>query len=356
MDDEKFFYKTNELLALPNQTWLIKGILPETGLSLLFGPSGEGKSFIAIDWACCVSTGMKWNGHKTKQGHVLYIAAEGGAGIRKRVKAWMKFNGQEKLKNIMWYLKALDFSEENAVEQFKKELDSQYTTAPILDPDTGECIEEASFVSIKLIVVDTLSRCFGGQDENASTAMPVFIAMLEDFCRSHGAVGLIIHHSNATGSRERGHTSLKAATESTFQCTASKDNGRLQTITLQNIKQKDDIDGGLTFLKPVSIDLPELGLDEDGDVLNSLVLEVTEGDESGGALIEVATEILDGSKPMAKSALVSKVRDANGAARNDIRKAIDAAIDAGTFVVKKGANNSWLVSLAISSERASKRY
>lgn len=351
------FCTTGELMKTPNQTWLIKGILPETGLSLLFGPSGEGKSFVAIDWACCVSTGQPWLGHKVKQGHVLYIAAEGSAGLKKRVAAWMRFNGHDHLRNVMWYLKALDFTEEGAMEDFMHDLHSKYTKEAVYDPETGNVLEAKSFVEIRLVVIDTLSRCFGGQDENASTAMPVFVDRVERFCRQHGAVGLIIHHSNATGSRERGHTSLKAATESAFQCTATKNNGRLQTITLLNIKQKDDIDGAETFLKPFIMELPELPRDEDGDVLTSLVLEETVGDEGLNDIIDLIVECLTGSKPMAKSALITQVREQKPVARAVVRKAIDAAIEAGTIVVRKGDKNTWLVALPkTDSERESRHY
>lgn len=349
------FCTTGELLKLPNLTWLIKGLVPETGLSLLFGPSGEGKSFVAIDWACCVSVGQPWNGHRVKQGHVLYIAAEGGAGIKKRVCAWMQFNGHKKLPNITWFLSALDFSEEGAMEVFMHDLHERFSIEPVYD-DAGECVGASEFVNIRLVVVDTLSRCFGGMDENASTAMPVFVDRVERFCRQHGAAGLVIHHSNATGARERGHTSLKAATEAAFQCTASKDGARLQTITLLNIKQKDDVDGAETFLKPLILELPELPRDEDGDVLTSLVLEETESDEGLEGIIEAIVECLDGEKPMPKSTLVSKVRKLANVGKQPIRKAIDQAIEAGTIVVRKGQNNAWMVSLARSSERKSKRY
>ena len=350
------FCTTGELLQLPNLTWLIKKHIPESGLSLLFGPSGEGKSFVAIDWACCVSTGQPWNGHRVKQGHVLYIAAEGGAGIKKRVAAWMQFNGHKKLPNITWFLNSLDFSEEGDMQRFMRALNDRFTEEPIYDEVTGDVIGATSFVNIRLVVVDTLSRCFGGMDENASTAMPVFVAHVEKFCRQHGAAGLIIHHSNATGARERGHTSLKAATEATFQCTASKDGARLNTITLLNIKQKDDIDGAETFLKPLILELPELPRDEDGDVLTSLVLEEVAHDEGADAIVEIIVEVLDGAKPMSKSALISKVREITNSGRNLVRKAIDTAIETGTVVVRKGDNNSWMVSLAMSSERTSKRY
>jgi hypothetical protein len=104
------FYDTNELMSLPPQQWLIYKVLPDCGLALLFGPPGEGKSFVALDWALCVATGEKWLGkHAVQQGHVLYIAAEGGGGMKKRVAAWEQLHyGAEGFENITWYLDSLN--------------------------------------------------------------------------------------------------------------------------------------------------------------------------------------------------------------------------------------------------------
>ena len=42
--------------------------------------SGAGKSFMALDMAGAIARGLPWRGKKTKQGRVVYIAAEGAGG------------------------------------------------------------------------------------------------------------------------------------------------------------------------------------------------------------------------------------------------------------------------------------
>ena len=42
--------------------------------AVIYGPSGEGKTFVALDWALSVATGRSWQGKQTKQGPVVYIA------------------------------------------------------------------------------------------------------------------------------------------------------------------------------------------------------------------------------------------------------------------------------------------
>jgi hypothetical protein len=40
------------------QSFVIKGLLPECSLASICGPSGSYKSFLALDWACHIASGM----------------------------------------------------------------------------------------------------------------------------------------------------------------------------------------------------------------------------------------------------------------------------------------------------------
>jgi hypothetical protein len=73
---------------LPPQ-WIVKGLIEEDSIVILYGQSGTRKSFFAIDWACCIATGTKLHGMEIKKpGPVVYIAAEGRGGIARRLGAW----------------------------------------------------------------------------------------------------------------------------------------------------------------------------------------------------------------------------------------------------------------------------
>ena len=43
------FLTTDELKELPSTKWRVKSLLPEHGLASIYGPSGSGKSFLALD-------------------------------------------------------------------------------------------------------------------------------------------------------------------------------------------------------------------------------------------------------------------------------------------------------------------
>jgi phage/plasmid primase-like uncharacterized protein len=46
-----------DLYNAPAMKWLIRGLLPRTGLAALYGPSGCGKSFLMLDIACALAGG-----------------------------------------------------------------------------------------------------------------------------------------------------------------------------------------------------------------------------------------------------------------------------------------------------------
>ena len=79
----------------PEVEWLIEGIIPKRSLVILAGPSGHGKSFIALDQSLAVATGGKWlREWQCAKGNVFYVVAEGQAGLKARWRAWAEFNKQ----------------------------------------------------------------------------------------------------------------------------------------------------------------------------------------------------------------------------------------------------------------------
>ncbi len=88
------FSPVGELLAdrTPPQ-YLVKGLIEEGSLALLFGAPSSGKSFLALDLAASIAAGRDWCGRRVSQGPVFYIAGEGHAGVRRRLAAWSQFHG-----------------------------------------------------------------------------------------------------------------------------------------------------------------------------------------------------------------------------------------------------------------------
>src|SRR5919199_5638859 len=73
---------------LPRPQWQVDGLLHRNTLALLAGPESTFKSFVALDLALSVAGGQPWQGREVHQGPVVYISAEGSAGLRNRLEAW----------------------------------------------------------------------------------------------------------------------------------------------------------------------------------------------------------------------------------------------------------------------------
>jgi hypothetical protein len=83
-----------QMMQMPTPAWLIEGILPERALTLMFGASNSFKSFLAVDMACHIATGLDWHGQTAKRGLVVYIAAEGAYSLaRQRIAGWAHYHG-----------------------------------------------------------------------------------------------------------------------------------------------------------------------------------------------------------------------------------------------------------------------
>ena len=58
--------------------WLVRGLLTKSSLAGLYGPGGSYKSFIALDMAAAIATGVEtWGGRAVAHGPVVFISGEG---------------------------------------------------------------------------------------------------------------------------------------------------------------------------------------------------------------------------------------------------------------------------------------
>lgn len=236
--------------------WLVRNYVEADSLALLFGDPGCGKSFAAIDLACCIATGTPWHGNKTTPGAVFYIAGEGQNGLLRRFKAWSQHNGIP-LDDAPLYVghrpaQLVDASAAAAVMTAVKQLQAEATQKPAL------------------IVVDTLARNFGG-DENSQEDMGAFIANLDGFLRKSGewdATVLIVHHSgHADKSRGRGSSALKGAMDAEYSL-AKDDAG---VVRMEATKMKDAEQPQPVAFKLESVELDGM-TDDEGEPVTSAVL------------------------------------------------------------------------------------
>ncbi|MGR5267133.1 helicase RepA family protein [Vibrio astriarenae] len=202
------------------QSWLVKDFFPTSSFGVIYGKSSSLKSFLAIDIAYHIATGARWQGKLVSEGIVVYIAAEGQQGISRRIKAVENVHGNKAV-NIKVHPKSVHFSEKSSRLELIEALKDM------------ECRENAK---IKLIVVDTLSRCFTG-DENQVSAMQDFVRGCDKVRNEIDASIMCIHHTGKDESKgSRGSSALIGACDYEFQL---KRNGKTKFSTFINNKQKD---------------------------------------------------------------------------------------------------------------------
>lgn len=243
-------------------SWLLKGVLPSSGLAAFYGPSRGGKSFLALEWCLRIAHGDDVLGLKTQQVGVAYVGAEAANGLRKRIRAWLIANNREEESAPFALIgRGVDFSSPEA-------------------PDVEELIELLAAARIEfqergnrlgVVVIDTLARATPGADENNSADMGAILAAMERIAEALGVLVVAIHHTGKDASRgARGHSSLFAALDTAIELLHDEETG---ARSIKLAKQKDDEDGRTWGfkLKPVTI-----GVDGDGDEITSCVVEYTD--------------------------------------------------------------------------------
>ncbi len=215
-------------LQIKHIDWLVKGYVEANTLAQVFGESGCGKSFVILDMACCVATGVDWIGHKVQKGAVFYICGEGHAGISRRLRAW-EIGNDLSLENGLLF-KSLGAAQLCEALTINKNGAAQVAAAI-------KKMVEVSGVWPRLIIIDTLSRNYGG-DENSTEEMAAFIQHLDEYLRKPwDCTVMIAHHSGAQDKdRSRGSTALRGAIDSEYKVSRDQVSG---VITVEPKKMKD---------------------------------------------------------------------------------------------------------------------
>lgn len=216
-DRNRFRFITDEELEdMPEVPALAGDVFFRNTLAVMAGPPGAGKSFAALALANSIQTGTPWCGKSVPEaGQVVYVAAsEGVAGLGSRNRAWRKANSYFGGTGVRFVTEPVILTDPNEVTRFIHAL----RTLP--DPPV-------------LVVLDTVARCYVG-DENATEVMSSFVAGADRIRAEFGCTVLGVHHTNASGERERGNTALRGASD-TFVF-VKKDSDR---VTLTCEKQKD---------------------------------------------------------------------------------------------------------------------
>lgn len=237
------------------QDWLVDDLFFTGDAVLTFGASGSGKSFLAVDMGLAITRGVPFLGKATRKGAVIYQAGEGGKGLVKRLKAYRQTHDlwKEDLPFILLPERVNLFAKdgEGDVEAF-----------------IAECVAWQSVLTepLALIVIDTFSTASPGANENASEDMSRMLAAGERLQKATGAAVMWVHHKNAAGERERGHSSLRANVDTALEVIRDEETN---LRTLRVLKVKDGEDGEKLGFELQSV---QIGTRDDGKPITSCVV------------------------------------------------------------------------------------
>ncbi|MGS0630400.1 AAA family ATPase, partial [Photorhabdus asymbiotica] len=114
-----------------------------------------------VSWACHIATGKAWAGKRVNRGAVVYVVGEGGLGVPRRIRAWESSLNDNSPIDALYRIDCPVFpANPESAEQV-------ICAAKDVEQETG--------LPVRLIVLDTLARCFGGSDENTAKDMGAFI-------------------------------------------------------------------------------------------------------------------------------------------------------------------------------------
>lgn len=241
-----------DVLNMPPVEWAVEDLIVAQGIGQIFGQSGAGKTFLALDLAHALITGGEWFGHRIpKPRPVVYIGLEGRAGLRQRLQAITR----------------------------EKNHDAPYQPGAltVFLPDVFEITDTEHVAAIAaacpkgaVVFIDTQNQSAPHLDENTSQ-MGELIAKAQMLARLvAGCVILIAHAGKDASKGARGWSGQKGAMD--FQIDVTRyESSKARQWTAHKVKDAED--GGKHPFELVAIHVSNK---EDGTPIYSCVVNETD--------------------------------------------------------------------------------
>jgi hypothetical protein len=236
--------------------WIVRGVLPRAELCVIYGESGSGKSFLALDLCAAITRGTAWREHRTTGGRVVYVCAEGQGGFKARLKAYAQANG------------------------------CQVQVLPAVVPDAPNLLQTKDTGALTrgilswgypdVVVIDTLSATTPGGNENSGEDMGKVLSHCKQIHKDTGALIVLIHHAGKDATKgARGWSGIKAAADAEIE--VSRD-GEMRVAVVTKMKDGND---GMRY--PFRLNTVLLGMDTEGEPESSCSVTHLENKDEPGA-------------------------------------------------------------------------
>lgn len=249
---EYYFTRATSYLSQPAPLkWVIKAWMPDGGVTMVYGESGVGKTFITLDMACHIAAGLDWHGKRTKAGIVVYMAGEGNFGIRQRVAAWCKAHNMDRLDNLLISNKAID-------------IDGPAAAAQIIS-----AVREITQDDAVAIFVDTVNNHMSG-DENSAKDTRNMLNACHIVARSLSSSLCLNHHTGHAAEskqRARGSSAWKASLDASILVSKNNDMIEISCTKMKDAEPPQEFYGRLESV-------PLGWVDDDGDEIKGAVFMI----------------------------------------------------------------------------------
>jgi hypothetical protein len=245
--------------------YLVKNLLPETGVGLLSGQSGTYKSFVAIKLAGAIATGQPFAGHTVKrQGAVLIFASEGASELPVRLEALSEAEHGGRALPIFYCDAGVRLLDQTSVA-------NMIATANAVS-------EEARWdykLPLTIIMFDTIiaaAQFAKSGDENDAAVGQKLMSALAEISRATGTFALgVDHFGKAVETGTRGTSAKEAAADVVLALLANKLISGEVTNPRLCVRKRRGGPAGIEYQFATKV--VELGTDEDGERLTSLTIE-----------------------------------------------------------------------------------
>lgn len=243
----------SELADIDPPAMLVRRLVPERAVGFLNGRSGSYKSFVLVALAIGMATGKPVAGHHeftvARPTKVLYVAAEGSAGVALRLRAYAAHHGIRDVPDLTLYPHAINLTSEREVA------------------DLEAVIAAGGF---EHVLIDTFRQATLGVNESDNSELSVVIGRMIALRDKYGVGTTFADHTGHAGERAVGGEAKWANSDYALMIkmpNGSRTADQQRTLTVEKLKDLDT--SGSWDLHLVSV--PKV---MDGDGNPSAVIEV----------------------------------------------------------------------------------
>jgi hypothetical protein len=240
----------------PEPLYLVDELIPIAGLVDVWGKAKCYKSFWVLDLMLHVTMGWEYRDRAVRQGAVVYCAFEGAHGYKKRVEALRRHYAIQEDTHVPLYVMP---GQANLILEHK-----------LLIADIPAQMGETRPVAV---VLDTLNKSLFGS-ENKDVDMGAYVRAAEAIRDKFNCVVIIVHHCGYDETRPRGHSSLPGAVDAQLSIVRAEE---VITVTVEMMR-----DGPEDTQVVSAVESIEVGQDQNGKTLTSLVVVPSDASPSGG--------------------------------------------------------------------------